>query len=102
MPDYSDEELKKFGFSPDDFCGPPGLTTGQGDPFAWQCAKHDHDFVQLKNGDPALLARVDADFLRNMINHIRNTGRWGLYPRALLYYSIVRATGWYWWRKKPR
>jgi hypothetical protein len=76
-------------------CGPPGITTGNKDPFHKACVKHDKDYdnALLEGGDQysqELLKQADKTFLNNLWALSRHSVLKRL--RALLY--ITAATPW--------
>lgn len=94
------ELMKELGISEDDFCGAPGNTTGLNDSFRFACMMHDKNYSLMKNGDPCLRKQVDSTFLKNMITIIQHKKAWWLYPKAFIYYALVRIAGWHWWNSK--
>lgn len=79
---------------PDDFvCGAAGIETSKKDPFYAPCAVHDARFVESDTNLTMTRKEADKEFLNNMLDVARITGKWYLVPKAYLYYGIARALG---------
>lgn len=79
------------------YCGADSLNTGPKDPMRSACDQHDADYLQSNVDTTISRKEVDKQFLANMKDIIRVTGKWWLYPQAYIYYGIVRVAGRYFW-----
>lgn len=73
---------------------------GESDSFFEACKKHDMDYEIFK-GKVTTSKRIDKVFLKGMLEITKEKSLWEkfyLYPKAYLYYAIVRIYGHFCWR----
>lgn len=82
------------------YCGADKLNTGPNDPLVAACNIHDTDYVMSNTSDIQTRKQADLRFWSNMMTIIRVSGKWWLYPQAVVYYGIVRVAGPLFWGPK--
>lgn len=82
------------------YCGADQLNTGPKDPMVGPCTMHDYNYIRSNEDTSLSRKEIDRDFLRDMVEVIRVTGKWYLWPKAVVYYTTVRVFGGLFWGPK--
>lgn len=92
------------GWKPDDECGDGDISTGPDDDLLPACRLHDFEYKSHDTGEERnSRLRVDRRFLRRGLLIARNQPTlWRkakVATKTIVYYGIIRAVGWWPWRR---